>query len=669
MVAKSRSLPTSSARRFQLSLLGAFELRGAQTIAIATKKNRALLAILALSPKGSATREQICGLLWGDREEKLARSNLRQSLVVLRREFRTKFDEILFTKDDVIGLKLDNLDVDVLRLRALNKTADISEAAEVASLCRGPLLADLSIREPGFDEWLDRERRAILESALALFDRLSNSASGAERIGYAKRLVDLDPLRESSHRSLMLAYSDANESSMALRQFNVCVKILKDELGVHPAQPTLDLHEQIVSQSRPARAARIGSEEGALASNGMRFSGRSRAAIAILPLENGGGEGSHDQAWARGFLQDVCYKLAKLKSVDVISADSTSALAGTSMSPADIGALLKVDYLCFGHAIRSDGRLRVDVRLVACDDARIIWSDRYEDDGVAVFAMIDWVTDGVVAQLSSQIELEERKRAVLKFPASMDAWDAYHRGLWHMFRFRKADNELAARYFTMSRERDPTFSRAYAGLSFTHWIDAYVFNLDNRREHCQLALRAAFEAVAADGHDPAAHCAVGRALWINGSTNEALEALMSAVRLSPGHAFGHYSAGMISCQSGDPDFAIAAFDRATELSPLDPFQGAFMASRGLAYLRKGAFEEAARWAEKSILQSNAHIHVKGVAALCLAADGQIDKARGLVAAIRQIHPGYGGQGQLAAMQLPPDDLRLLTSLAKAIGIG
>jgi DNA-binding SARP family transcriptional activator len=55
-------------------------------IAISAKKNRALLAVLALSPGMTATRERLAGLLWGDRPDEQARSSLRQSLAALRKE-------------------------------------------------------------------------------------------------------------------------------------------------------------------------------------------------------------------------------------------------------------------------------------------------------------------------------------------------------------------------------------------------------------------------------------------------------------------------------------------------------------------------------------------------------------------------------------------------------
>ena len=63
------------------------------------------------------------------------------------------------------------------------------------------------------------------------------------------------------------------------------------------------------------------------------------------------------------------------------------------------------------------------------------------------FVVLDAIGNRIVAAIASQIELAERNRAMLKPPNSLDAWEAYHRGLWHMYRFNREDNELARHFF------------------------------------------------------------------------------------------------------------------------------------------------------------------------------------------------------------------------------
>ena len=109
----------------------------------------------------------------------------------------------------------------------------------------------------------------------------------------------------------------------------------------------------------------------------------------------------------------------------------------------------------------------------------------------------------------------ERNRAMLKPPASLDAWEAHHRGLWHMYRFNKTDNERARQFFAQAVELDPTFARAYAGLSFAHFQNAFL-GWKKSAPEIDRAFEAAGKGLMVDDRDPAAHWAMGRALWLRG---------------------------------------------------------------------------------------------------------------------------------------------------------
>ena len=155
------SATTKGTDSVHIGLLGGFFIMpgGDDAVAITNKKNRAILAIVALSPGGQTTRERLCGFLWGDRGEEQARGSLRQSLAVLRKELGEAVSLVLRTRDDVVGLRLETVRVDAVDFLKLADTNDLASLREAAVLFRGELLADTSIRDPGFAEWLSGERR------------------------------------------------------------------------------------------------------------------------------------------------------------------------------------------------------------------------------------------------------------------------------------------------------------------------------------------------------------------------------------------------------------------------------------------------------------------------------------------------------------------------------
>ena len=112
----------------------------------------------------------------------------------------------------------------------------------------------------------------------------------------------------------------------------------------------------------------------------------------------------------------------------------------------------------------------------------------------------------------------------------MDAWEAHHRGLWQMVRFNQPDNELAQHFFQMAICLDPTFSRAHAGVSFTHWQSAFQ-GWGRRDREIEQAYAAANQSLMVDDRDPAAHWAMGRALLLRGLKDQSIVELERAIDL------------------------------------------------------------------------------------------------------------------------------------------
>jgi hypothetical protein len=149
------------------------------------------------------------------------------------------------------------------------------------------------------------------------------------------------------------------------------------------------------------------------------------------------------------------------------------ALAERSIGPEEAGRMLNVDYVVGGTLRRQGRRLTVAVELVETRSARIVWAEVFDHALDDAFLVLDEIGNRIVASIAGEIETVERNRAILKPPSSLDAWETYHRGLWHMYRFNKADNDRARHFFQAAIGLDPTFARAHAGLSFTHWQSAF----------------------------------------------------------------------------------------------------------------------------------------------------------------------------------------------------
>jgi hypothetical protein len=91
--------------------------------------------------------------------------------------------------------------------------------------------------------------------------------------------------------------------------------------------------------------------------------------------------------------------------------------------------------------------------------------------------------------------------------------------------------------------------------------------------------------------------------------------------------------------------------------------------RAMALVRLGRFEEAADWGVKAAARPNAHVHILGIAAHCLAMAGRLEEARAFTALIHKTQPQYRVDDFLRAFHFTPDAATLFRKGARRIGIG
>jgi DNA-binding SARP family transcriptional activator len=97
------------------------------------QKVRALLAMLALAPRGARSRVWLRDKLWSDREEEQAGANLRQALTEWRRALGPAAQDILVADKNTISLQMSSVWVDV---RALHEDGPSRlEASGLRQLC------------------------------------------------------------------------------------------------------------------------------------------------------------------------------------------------------------------------------------------------------------------------------------------------------------------------------------------------------------------------------------------------------------------------------------------------------------------------------------------------------------------------------------------------------
>ena len=237
--------------RLAIAVLGGLDIHlgdADATLALPTRKSRAFLAYLALSPGMRRSREHLAGTLWERSAEEQARASLRQTLSSLRRVLPGA-DSLLDADADSVWLDAQGVEVDALLFERHAAQGSAESLEHAVGLYHGELLSGFSLREERFEQWMTAERRRLHERAVQVFSDLVSHCTAADRpdrgIAVATAMLALDPSLEWAHRALMRLYLRTGRREAAFRQYQECTRILSEELGVAPAEETRRLAAEI----------------------------------------------------------------------------------------------------------------------------------------------------------------------------------------------------------------------------------------------------------------------------------------------------------------------------------------------------------------------------------------------------------------------------------------
>lgn len=390
----------------------------------------------------------------------------------------------------------------------------------------------------------------------------------------------------------------------------------------------------------------------------------SRPSIAVLPFRRDGAAQALPQL-ADALADDLITQLSQLRWLFVIARGSCFRFRAPDVDVREVGRALGVRYCLTGSIELAGQDVAVTVELADAAGGGIVWAERYRAVLDDVHDIRQRIVAGIVAALEIRIPLHEAQRASTASPENLDAWSAYHLGLQHMFRFNRRDNAAATSMFEAAVARDPGFARAHAGLSFTHFQDAFLHYSQDPHAAVSRARLYAERSVDLDPLDPFANMTMGRSLWLEGDLEGSTAWLDRATTLSPNYAQAIYSRGWAATLSGRGEQGQEHSDLAMSLSPLDPLLYAMLGTRALSHVVRGDDAEAARWAERAARAPGAHVLIALIAVIAHELHGDHARAGLWVQSARRRLPGITGNDFFRSFPFADDAVRL--RIAGALG--
>lgn len=192
-----------------------------------------LLAYLVLHARTSHPRERLAELLFPDAPAGSVRRCFSDALYRLRQALGAGW---LMADSEYVGLHVDDTWwVDAWEFERLATHGDRAALEQAAALYTGDLLPEI------YADWIIAPRLALQDQYLTLLDRLA-AASEAEgdlagALTHVRRLISVEPLRESAHETYLRLLGRLNRRAQALAHYDDARRLFRTQLGVElPAE-------------------------------------------------------------------------------------------------------------------------------------------------------------------------------------------------------------------------------------------------------------------------------------------------------------------------------------------------------------------------------------------------------------------------------------------------
>jgi TolB-like protein/DNA-binding winged helix-turn-helix (wHTH) protein/Flp pilus assembly protein TadD len=224
--------------------------------------------------------------------------------------------------------------------------------------------------------------------------------------------------------------------------------------------------------------------------------------VAVMPFENSGPDPAQGY-FAIGMQDEIVSQLLKINGLRVFRVQP---------SDPEIVRRLNVEVVLGGSVNYADGRVHVSTHLARTATGESLWSDSYEREEGAIFAIQSSIALDVAQELSIELSEKERTR-IERVPTT----DPRARELYQVAKARQERASL--------KERLSAIEEVEEALALDDgYVEAWVLDsglrasaqfLDPKKlvEHRNRAEVAANRALELDPENPVAHAALGHVLW------------------------------------------------------------------------------------------------------------------------------------------------------------
>ena len=291
--------------------------------------------------------------------------------------------------------------------------------------------------------------------------------------------------------------------------------------------------------------------------------------LAILPIVNETGDKTLDYL-SDGLTESLIDRLSGLSKLRVKSFSMVAGYKG-QLDPQKIGRELNVDAVVIGNTTGTKDAPSFRVIMINSEDGTQLWAETYKLELNEIVQAQEEVCRQITSHLEYWPESDREKIAQVHRPPQA-AFDEYLRGRDY-WRFRDEENiKRAIEHFDAATKHDPSYARAYAGLSDSYvLLNVVSYGHMDTKEAMSKAEWAAKRAIEIDEKSAEAHTSLGAVeMRYHWNWAGAEREFKRAIQLKPDYAPAHHWYSNLLAIMGNVRESIAESERAKDLDPFSP---------------------------------------------------------------------------------------------------
>ncbi len=291
--------------------------------------------------------------------------------------------------------------------------------------------------------------------------------------------------------------------------------------------------------------------------------------IAVLPFANMSPD-SNDEFFADGMTEEIISTLSRIEGLEVISRTSVMQYKKAPKPIPEVSKELDVGTVIEGSVRKAANKLRVTAQMIDAGRDRHMWAESYDRDFQDVFAIQSDIARRVAEAL--QARLPKGVYEDIEPTGNLEAYTLHLRAMQLYREYSEPSLREAVALFELAVSKDPTFVRAYAGLSHAlcglanGGYEEFAAAIGRAEVAARKAVELGPEVAEAHGAMASTHDAMDR-------FQEAVSEAEKAIKINPNLSEAHLTLGMVYSTLGKLEQGSSVLRKAYELDPLSLLAG------------------------------------------------------------------------------------------------